>query len=376
MKAGFGVLILFGLFHGVQTYCDGRQDGAQCYGALGGSVVLQLMDNASDITGYDWKKDTSVILKWRNKKFVSNKIERSNFFPGNGTLVINNLIRSDSGEYKLEIYHSDGTATGRKTLQLTVQAPVSSVQLLSECLSQGEMKVSCSSEGGDGPQYSWTLDGRTLTDSELLSGSNETNNITLKQNVSGLLVCSAKNHISSVSKEKDISTCGFIFINCTSNGTHISKWVFKDNNSLCSDPTTAVPTTDTHRTVGKETDSVKPSTIYTSSNQTNTLSTEEPWFIKHLWVILGALSALVILLVIGIVIICVQKKKQNNRGEEQEDDQDIIYADVRMVQRQGRRVEQRAEVEVEYGQVKFSKRPPRAEPAPDYSVYAKVCKVR
>ncbi|KAM9741211.1 uncharacterized protein ACNS7B_012393 isoform 3-T3 [Menidia menidia] len=341
------IMMLLGMSHGVQTYCDGRQDGAQCYGALGGSVVLQLMDNASEITRYDWKKNTLVILKWRNNAIVSNTMEqRSNFFPSNGTLVINNLIGNDRGEYTLQIYNSKGHEAGRRTLQLTVQAPVSSVQLLSECLSQGEMKVSCSSEGGDGPQYSWTLDGRTLTDSELLSGSNETNNITLKQNVSGLLVCSAKNHISSVSKEKDISTCGFIFINCTSNGTHISKWVFKDNNSLCSDPTTAVPTTDTHRTV------------------------------EHLWVILGALSALVILLVIGIVIICVQKKKQNNRGEEQEDDQDIIYADVRMVQRQGRRVEQRAEVEVEYGQVKFSKRPPRAEPAPDYSVYAKVCKVR
>ncbi|KAM9741212.1 uncharacterized protein ACNS7B_012393 isoform 4-T4 [Menidia menidia] len=299
------IMMLLGMSHGVQTYCDGRQDGAQCYGALGGSVVLQLMDNASEITRYDWKKNTLVILKWRNNAIVSNTMEqRSNFFPSNGTLVINNLIGNDRGEYTLQIYNSKGHEAGRRTLQLTVQAPVSSVQLLSECLSQGEMKVSCSSEGGDGPQYSWTLDGRTLTDSELLSGSNETNNITLKQNVSGLLVCSAKNHISSVSKEKDISTC------------------------------------------------------------------------EHLWVILGALSALVILLVIGIVIICVQKKKQNNRGEEQEDDQDIIYADVRMVQRQGRRVEQRAEVEVEYGQVKFSKRPPRAEPAPDYSVYAKVCKVR
>ncbi|XP_053179544.1 uncharacterized protein LOC128362724 [Scomber japonicus] len=101
------------------------------------------------------------------------------------------------------------------------------------------MSVSCSSEGGDSPQYSWTLDGHTLTDHQLLSGSKETNIITLKQDVSGLLVCSVRNHISSVSKEKNISTCGFIFINCTSsNGTNISQWVYAANNTLCIEPTT------------------------------------------------------------------------------------------------------------------------------------------
>ncbi|XP_019222378.1 hepatocyte cell adhesion molecule [Oreochromis niloticus] len=70
------------------------------------------------------------------------------------------------------------------------------------------MRVSCSSEGGDSPQYSWTLDGRTLTDAELLSVNNETNIITLKQHVSGRLVCSVRNNVSDVSKEERISTCG------------------------------------------------------------------------------------------------------------------------------------------------------------------------
>ena len=96
----------------------------------------------------------------------------------------------------------------KSNLCVCLSAPVSSVRLASECLSQGEMSVSCSSEGGDSPQYSWTLDGHTLTDHQLLSGSNETNIITLKQDVSGLLVCSVRNHISNVSKEKNISTCG------------------------------------------------------------------------------------------------------------------------------------------------------------------------
>ena len=85
---------------------------------------------------------------------------------------------------------------------------MSSVLLVSECLSQGEMRVSCSSDGGDSPQYSWTLDGHTLTDAQLLSGNKDSNTITLRQDVSGQLVCSVSNNVSRVSKEEKISTCG------------------------------------------------------------------------------------------------------------------------------------------------------------------------
>ncbi|KAF3838258.1 hypothetical protein F7725_010026 [Dissostichus mawsoni] len=121
-------------------------------------------------------------------------------------------------------------------------APVSSVWLASECLSQGEKRVSCSSGGGDSPQYSWTLDGRSLTDTELLSVNTETNSITLRQHVSGAVACSVRNNVSQVSKGEEISNCGFIFINCSSNGTQMSQWVFAANNTLCIEPTTTSPT--------------------------------------------------------------------------------------------------------------------------------------
>ncbi|KAM6923977.1 hepatic and glial cell adhesion molecule-like [Xenentodon cancila] len=230
-------------FTGGETHCDGRQDGVQCFGALGGTLVLQLMDNDTEINRYQWKKEETVILHGRKNKIIHNTLEnRSVFIPSNGTFLINNLIRTDSGQYTLNIFGSDGRKTGYKTLQLVVEAPVSSVLLVSECLSEGQMKVSCSSDGGDSPQYSWTLDGHTLTDSELLSGAADTNIIILKQNVSGRLVCSVRNHISRVSNETILTTCGFIFINCISNGTQISKWVFKENNTLCTEPTTVATT--------------------------------------------------------------------------------------------------------------------------------------
>ncbi|KAF3838260.1 hypothetical protein F7725_010028 [Dissostichus mawsoni] len=222
---------------GLETYCDGRQDGAQCFGPLGGTVVLQLIDRASRTHRYKLYKlsnKTTLILN-----VINNKQIRSSFNPSDGKFRVNNLSRTDSAEYKFEI--SDGiNFKEKRALRLTIQAPVSSVWLASECLSQGEKRVSCSSGGGDSPQYSWTLGGRSLTDTELLSvNSTETNSITLRQHVSGAVACSVRNNVSQVSKGEEISNCGFIFINCSSNGTQISQWVFAANNTLCIEPTTS-----------------------------------------------------------------------------------------------------------------------------------------
>ncbi|XP_073342414.1 uncharacterized protein [Pagrus major] len=341
MKVVIGLLLmLLRVSHGVETYCDGRINGAQCYGALGGTVVLRLMDSTSEIHIYQWVKNKTVILSGRKNHILSNQIEnRSSFTPSNGTFRINNLSRTDGGEYALQSFNSTGQQLDPLILQLNIQAPVSSVLLVSECLSQGEMRVSCSSEGGDSPQYSWTLDGHTLTDTQLLSGNKDSNNITLRQDVSGQLVCSVSNHVSSVSKEETISTCGFIFINCFYNGTHISQWVPEANNTMCIESTTApTPTTE---------------------------------------VMAGVLVVLVILLVVGVAIVCAHKKRQNNKPKEEDDEQELTYADVRIVQRQGRRVQQRAEAGVEYGEVKFSERPRQvAQPAGDDCVYAMVRKDR
>ncbi|XP_054872741.1 uncharacterized protein LOC118470392 isoform X2 [Amphiprion ocellaris] len=230
MEAVVALLVmLLGVSHGLETYCDGRKDGAQCYGALEGTVNLQLMDSASEIPRYEWSHDSTIILNGRKNNIISNRISsRSVFTPSNGTFRINNLSRTDSGKYKLNILDSTLQKSGERTLHLSIQAPVSSVLLVSECL-QGDMRVSCSSVGGDDPQYSWTLDGRELTDDDLLSGNTESENITLKADVSGYLVCSVRNRFSDV--------CGFTINNCTSfNGTQ--KWVFESNDTVCTNPTT------------------------------------------------------------------------------------------------------------------------------------------
>ncbi|XP_023127471.2 uncharacterized protein LOC111569534 isoform X1 [Amphiprion ocellaris] len=358
------MMMMIGVSHGLETYCDGRKDGAQCYGALGGMVVLQLMDSASEIFRYEWSSKSNVILIVSKNNIITNGISnRSVFTPSNGTFRINNLSRIDSGKYTLSILDSTLQKLEGRTLHLSIQAPVSSVLLVSECL-QGDMRVSCSSVGGDDPQYSWTLDGRELTDDDLLSGNTESENITLKADVSGYLVCSVRNRFSDV--------CGFTINNCTSfNGTQ--KWVHQSNDTVCTKPTTISTTS----TVGKETDiaSVTPSTNITPSNQTETSGRDDPWY-NNLLLIGSVLAALLILLIVGVAVICSQKKKQSTKPEEEGDDKELTYADVKFTQRPGRQVEQRADLEVEYGQVRFSERPQQTELRENDCVYAMVRKSR
>ncbi|XP_023127472.2 uncharacterized protein LOC111569534 isoform X2 [Amphiprion ocellaris] len=327
------MMMMIGVSHGLETYCDGRKDGAQCYGALGGMVVLQLMDSASEIFRYEWSSKSNVILIVSKNNIITNGISnRSVFTPSNGTFRINNLSRIDSGKYTLSILDSTLQKLEGRTLHLSIQAPVSSVLLVSECL-QGDMRVSCSSVGGDDPQYSWTLDGRELTDDDLLSGNTESENITLKADVSGYLVCSVRNRFSDV--------CGFTINNCTSfNGTQ--KWVHQSNDTVCT----------------------KPTTISTTST------------VDNLLLIGSVLAALLILLIVGVAVICSQKKKQSTKPEEEGDDKELTYADVKFTQRPGRQVEQRADLEVEYGQVRFSERPQQTELRENDCVYAMVRKSR
>ncbi|XP_029627192.1 uncharacterized protein LOC115205388 isoform X2 [Salmo trutta] len=344
MEAVLGLLVISaGVSHGSETPCDARQNGSQCYGALGGTVYLQLM---TDDTGYDelsfYKGSTGAktkILEMKKGIWVirDNPIkDRVDFFINNGTFRLNNTRSTDSGEYLLETYNSTGISSGIRGLQLFIEAPVSSPQLSSECLSHGEMKVSCSSEG-DGPQYSWTLDGQTLNDTETSPGD-ETNTITLKKGLSGDLTCTIRNNISSDTVSRRILHCpGLIYVNCTlSNGTQVSEWVNATGNTLCVESTTVKTVTEAP----------------TSKASTAT---------KYIGMAAGSLAGVVLVLVMVLAVYCVQKKKKPPSktpviplSTVKGDSQDVEYADVRILRKEMRQKEREAPVEVEYGQVKVA----------------------
>ncbi|NWU52918.1 HECAM protein, partial [Dromas ardeola] len=91
----------------------------------------------------------------------------------NGSLLINPLQLADEGAYEVEVSITDDTFTGEKTINLTVDIPISKPQVLvasSTVLELSEFfTLNCSHENGTKPTYTWLKDGRPLSnDSRLL----------------------------------------------------------------------------------------------------------------------------------------------------------------------------------------------------------------
>ncbi|XP_062332724.1 uncharacterized protein LOC134032714 isoform X3 [Osmerus eperlanus] len=342
------VLLLFllvGASHGLETSCDARQNGAQCYGALNGTVYLHLTDI---ISGYDYKlrgntrklvfimKNLKVI--YFNKENIATYDSHIYFEIKNGTLRINKIGKEYSDKYTLETIQESSGATSKHTLQLFIEAPVSSPsQVISECLPQGGMRMSCSCEG-DSPRYSWTLDGQALNDSRVVHDE-ERSSVTLERGTVGKLTCTINNHISQATVELDVSTCnGTIYVNCTSsNGTEVSDWVSPTGPNLCTRTTTTNPTTQTE------------STTQTTSDM--------------IVIVAGSVAGVLLLAVLlGIYFVLCRKKTAASA----EDEGEVTYADVRFVKKNQERQKKKkqAPVEVEYGEVKVSGAAGRQEESP------------
>ncbi|KAL0974043.1 hypothetical protein UPYG_G00214650 [Umbra pygmaea] len=213
-----GFLMIFAaLSNGMLTsFCDVTVDGSQCYGALGGTVYLHLITDAEGYDQLELKKDPSGqslgILKMKNNSSIINQTinSRSSFFINNGTFMITNIERSDAAEYQLETFKAAVNKVHRR-FKLSITASGFPPQLSSECLSQGEVRVSCFSERGS-PQYSWTLDGFTL-DTTMAFISDITDTVILKKGIVGSLACRVNNDINTPTVTWDISPCTALWIN-------------------------------------------------------------------------------------------------------------------------------------------------------------------
>ncbi|XP_062332722.1 uncharacterized protein LOC134032714 isoform X1 [Osmerus eperlanus] len=379
------VLLLFllaGASHGIETSCDARQNGSQCYGALNGTVYLHLTDKISGyhiaLTGDHRKrvfKTKSGNIVYYNKKNEETTDRRIYFEKKNGTLRINKIKKDDSDNYTLKTTQGNSRNIATHTLQLFIEAPVSSHrQVISECLPQGGMRMSCSCEG-DSPRYSWTLDGQALNDSRVVHDE-ERSSVTLERGTVGKLTCTINNHISQATVDMDVSTCnGTIYVNCTSsNGTEVSDWVSPTGPNLCTRSTTTNPTTQTESTTqttsGKGTTNVatsRPSNHTTqglaraSSNGTGDFRTQ--WDFNMIVIVAGSVAGVLLLAVLlGIYFVLCRKKTAASA----EDEGEVTYADVRFVKKNQERQKKKkqAPVEVEYGEVKVSGAAGRQEESP------------
>ncbi|XP_076968679.1 hepatic and glial cell adhesion molecule isoform X1 [Tamandua tetradactyla] len=91
----------------------------------------------------------------------------------NGSLLLSDLQLADEGTYEVEISITDDTFTGEKTINLTVDVPISRPQVAVASTTVLELSeaftLNCSHENGTKPSYTWLKDGKPLlNDSRML----------------------------------------------------------------------------------------------------------------------------------------------------------------------------------------------------------------
>ncbi|XP_016359354.1 carcinoembryonic antigen-related cell adhesion molecule 2-like [Sinocyclocheilus anshuiensis] len=191
---------------GPDRFCSFNQSDP-CYAAVGDKLNLLMVRDARDQELHLYKElmdsrelEVFRIMNKKKKKHESIR-NRSEFIFDNGTLIINRVIRADSGTYILELYDSDGSRTFKKHLPVNIEAPIGSVEVSISCFSN-QRSVSCSSDG-DQIIYNWTLNGEMLE-----QGSMDGNTtIQLNEGTDGNISCSVKNHVSHAQKTIRVKPC-------------------------------------------------------------------------------------------------------------------------------------------------------------------------
>ncbi|XP_051505339.1 uncharacterized protein LOC127412760 isoform X1 [Myxocyprinus asiaticus] len=316
-----------GWHEGVEMFCRFNQTDP-CYTALGHKLYLQMVLDTHNVVlefkkGTDSEADPVFTVK-KDKLREGIKYEsfrsRSEFIFNNGTLIINSVIRSDSGTYRLEIYNSVGEQTYTNNLQVIVEAPIGSVKVSINCSSSGEKRVSCSSEG-DQLIFNWTLNGQKLEDGN--------NTIHLDEETSGNITCTVKNHVSHGQNTTSVNRCpGTTTATVTSHltSTVTSSTQTSGHGMSFTDHTTAGNTTGIHSDIQSAGafPQVSPVTL----------------------IIFGSTTLIFILLIITVCNIYKKKKQLKPTAES-----DVEYAVVSCHMTKRKKMN---EEEVQYGEVTFT----------------------
>ncbi|XP_043113736.1 uncharacterized protein LOC122358057 isoform X4 [Puntigrus tetrazona] len=202
----FGLMLLLQSAACLDQYCRLNQSDI-CYAALGHKLSLLMVWDTTKHEikiqqNINYNTDSDPVCTVKNdmkKKSVCDLYwSRTEVTVNAGTLIINPVIRSDSGNYTIRVYSSGGTEIFKRDLQVKVEAPIGSVEVSIKCSSSGERRASCSSEG-DQILYSWTLNGDPLMDGDSF--------IDLDTRTDGNISCSVKNNVSHGQKTVEVKPC-------------------------------------------------------------------------------------------------------------------------------------------------------------------------
>ncbi|XP_073710691.1 uncharacterized protein [Misgurnus anguillicaudatus] len=211
---------------------------------------------------------------------LSLQINRPDVIISYDTVIINSVTRADSGNYTLHLYDLQSKRIPTPGLQVNVEAPIGSVKVLVECISE-QRWASCFSEG-DSLFFNWTLNGQPHAQ------GNKTI-INLDGETSGNLICSVKNHISHGEKSITVNHCP---------GT--------------------TPTAITTATTSSVTSDVTP--VLTNNKQTS-----ESGEVSLTFVIVWTLQMIFLLLLLGGFHIYIRKRTSTQTPEEKQQEDIVLY---------------------------------------------------
>ncbi|XP_051256238.1 uncharacterized protein LOC127363592 isoform X3 [Dicentrarchus labrax] len=184
----------------------------QCVGAPGEPLLFHLPTN-TNISKIRLKKNEKfTILNIANNSVIQQYMNNSVFFT-NGTFKLNSARRTDSGDYQLQTYGSDGKLLDTIKMHLEIKE---------------QMNISCSSEGEE-IEFILTLDGHLLIqtrdhshsqssstlDTLPLAGSTDNQHkpsvsivtISLHGQLTGNFMCNVRNNISGKETVIHLTSC-------------------------------------------------------------------------------------------------------------------------------------------------------------------------
>ncbi|KAK3552861.1 hypothetical protein QTP86_024258 [Hemibagrus guttatus] len=245
-------------------------------------------------------------------------------------MILTSAERNDSGTYTLNIFDEDGRNKGNYTLQVTIEAQVSSVKLSYRCLPHGVMKVNCAADG-DNLNFNWTSDFIVLPQLE-----NGTSTVTLEQDHQGKVTCHVENHISCdhntielhqcparVSSVKLSYSCLFPEVRkvyCSADGDNLHfNWTSESITRL----------EDENKTLVLDKKHNEKVTCHVENHVSHDHnSIQLPKCTDVTLLILSSVCG--ILIVLAVLTFCVYKKRQGlmNKEAPSQDDKELVYAEV------------------------------------------------
>ncbi|RXN37208.1 hepatocyte cell adhesion molecule-like protein [Labeo rohita] len=135
-----GLMLLLQTAACLDRFCRLNQS-YPCYAALGHKLNVLIVLNTSE---YDMKiqkrinynKETDPVCRAKNDTIKRKECDLYSNRPEvtviNGTLIINRVIRADSGNYTVFLYHSDGTDTSAdlEDLEVNVEGTETLIRLI------------------------------------------------------------------------------------------------------------------------------------------------------------------------------------------------------------------------------------------------------